>query len=122
MTELYRICAPDAAVIIHVPDPRHSNFLNDPTHVRPITPAILSLFSRERNDEWREGGAANTPLALYTGTDFKIASHEALLAEPYKSQAAARTLTVQALGDAYAQFNNVVEEWRFNLTVLKAPA
>ena len=74
MSEVYRICAPNAQVVIHVPHPRHDNFLDDPTHVRPITPAMMSLFDREANETWRATGAANTPLALYTGVDFKIAS------------------------------------------------
>src|SRR4051812_30210725 len=32
--ELYRICAPGASVRIHVPHPRHDDFIDDPTHVR----------------------------------------------------------------------------------------
>ena len=31
--ELYRVCKPDASVIITVPHPRHDHFLTDPTHV-----------------------------------------------------------------------------------------
>ena len=47
MKELYRICKDGAKVRIHVPHPRSEGYLGDPTHVRPITPMVLSLFSRE---------------------------------------------------------------------------
>ncbi len=30
MSELYRICAPGAQVVIKVPHPRHDDFINDP--------------------------------------------------------------------------------------------
>src|SRR3954467_8023608 len=63
MSELYRIAAPDGRVVIHVPHPRHDNFLGDPTHVRIITPDTLNLFDRAQNDAWRQSGSANTPLA-----------------------------------------------------------
>src|SRR5262249_48391532 len=53
IAELYRICAPDAVVRITVPHPRHDTFIGDPTHVRIITPAVMSLFDRALNDEWQ---------------------------------------------------------------------
>ena len=34
MQELHRIGRPGCRVVIHVPHPRHDNFLGDPTHVR----------------------------------------------------------------------------------------
>ena len=122
MTELYRICAPGAQVVIHVPDPRHINFMSDPTHVRPITPPILGLFDREQNEAWRQAGAANTTLALYTGTDFRITEHQALLAEPYRSKLNDGTISAADVENAYASLNNVIEEWRITLTVRKAQA
>ncbi|HJM52112.1 MAG TPA: hypothetical protein QGF63_20040 [Alphaproteobacteria bacterium] len=53
MSELYRICAPSAQVVIKVPHPRHDDFINDPTHVRPVTPEMLALFDLELNREWQ---------------------------------------------------------------------
>jgi len=52
--ELYRVCAPDARVRILAPHPRHDDFINDPTHVRIITPVLLTLFDRQRNLQWIE--------------------------------------------------------------------
>jgi SAM-dependent methyltransferase len=119
MRELYRICAPGAAVVIHVPHPRHDNFLNDPTHVRPITPQILNLFDREANEDWRRLGAANTPLALYTGVDFKVAEVQTVLAEPYMTQLREQRITPAEIEEAVRARNNVIEEWRLTLLVRK---
>ena len=47
LKELYRICKPRAKIFIFVPHPRHDDFLGDPTHVRVITPQLLSLFSKK---------------------------------------------------------------------------
>jgi hypothetical protein len=63
MKELYRVCAPGAKVEIVVPHPRHDNFIGDPTHVRPVTLGMMTLFDRTACEEWQRGGFANTPLA-----------------------------------------------------------
>ena len=52
--ELYRICQDQAVVHITAPHPRHNDFLNDPTHVRAITPEGIGLFSKRNNEEWLE--------------------------------------------------------------------
>jgi hypothetical protein len=122
MTELYRICAPGASVVIHVPHPRHDDFLNDPTHVRPITPHLLALFDLEMNEASRKAGAANTPLALYTGVDFKIDSFQTVLAEPYASQNQRGEITLPELEEAVRSHNNVISEWRITLLVRKPAA
>jgi hypothetical protein len=62
MKELYRVCAGGAVVAIDVPHPWSSGFAGDPTHVRPITPQIMSLFSKRMNREWKRLGWPNTPL------------------------------------------------------------
>ena len=119
MTELYRICAPDASVIIHVPHPRHDFFLNDPTHVRVITPELMALFNRDFNEQWRTTGASNTPLAFYTGVDFKITSYQGVLAEPFRTQNQTGQISQAELEEAVRFRNNIIEEWRINLRALK---
>lgn len=69
--ELYRICVNGATIDIIVPHPNHDTFIADPTHVRPITGMTMSLFDRELNLIWRETKAANSPLALQCGVNFK---------------------------------------------------
>ncbi|THD62307.1 MAG: hypothetical protein E8A49_08350 [Phenylobacterium sp.] len=119
MRELYRICAPDAQVLINVPHPRHDHFLNDPTHVRPISPETLRLFDRELNEEWARRNIANTPLGLYLGVDFKLVSYQGLLAEPYRSRFNAGDLPKAELDHAVRAYNNVFEAWKMVLRVRK---
>jgi len=120
MQELYRILEPGGRVTIHVPHPRHDHFLNDPTHVRVITPDLLTLFDREQNDLWQATGAANSPLAHYTGVDFKLIFYQSVLSEPYISQFKAGEITEQQLAAWALERNNVMSEYRIQLEARKA--
>jgi hypothetical protein len=119
MVELYRICRNGAIVQIDVPHPRHDNFLNDPTHVRPISPQMLSLFDRELNDQWREHNKANTPLARYTGVDFHITRANSLLAQPYADQFREGRLDQESLAAMERELNNIIEEYQITLVARK---
>ena len=72
MKELYRVSANGAKIRINVPHPRHDDFINDPTHVRIITPGVLELFSKKCCKIWKDGGFSNSPLAIYYDVDFDI--------------------------------------------------
>jgi hypothetical protein len=117
--ELYRIAAPDAAVQINVPHPRHDNFISDPTHVRVITPATLSLFDRQLNDEWKAKGGANTPLAHYTGVDFVIDNVNMIVDEPFATDHRKGELPREMLETLIRLQNNVVLEYQIRLRVRK---
>lgn len=121
-SELYRVCAPEALVRVVVPHPRHDNFINDPTHVRIITPRLLTLFSKKENDRWKAEGFANTPLAHQLGVDFELESHVVELEEPYRSQVAEGVLTEAEWKRALRERNNVASEYRIALRVKKAPS
>lgn len=82
MRELYRVCAPGAQIHITVPHWRSDDFWSDPTHVRVITPQLLTLFSKANCAIWKEQGAANTPIAVMWDIDFKV------LATSYRPRAA----------------------------------
>lgn len=119
MQELYRVCAPGASIEINVPHPRHDNFLGDPTHVRAITPGLLNLFSREANEQYRAGQSSNSPLAIYTGVDFGLASVNTVLAEPFASRLRSGELTPEAAGEAVRLYNNVASEYKIVLRAIK---
>jgi hypothetical protein len=113
MKELYRVCKNDAKVIITVPHPRHDDFMNDPTHVRVITPMILELFSKENNKMWAEKGHPNTPLGLQLDVDFKIVSCNAQIENEYNGQPEV------AIRAAVIKFNNVIKFYTITLKVVK---
>jgi hypothetical protein len=117
MQEVYRVCAPDAVVRINAPHPRHDNFINDPTHVRIITPMMLALFDRENNFDWIAGGHANSTLGLYLDVDFVITEIVAVPAPRYAEMLAKKMITSEELETLAGDMNNVIEEYRI---VLKA--
>jgi SAM-dependent methyltransferase len=119
MQELYRICKHDARIEINVPHPRHENFLNDPTHVRIITPELLGLFSRENNDLWQRAKVANTPLAHYLGVDFVLTKTDKIVDEPYATRYASGVLTDQDLDRMCRELNNIIVEYRIVMVARK---
>ena len=119
MKELYRVCKNESKIEINVPHPKHDNFLGDPTHVRVITPEVLSLFDKRLNDEWKKTGAANTPLAHYLGVDFAISKFKTVLDEPYGKLFASGKITGPDMEVIVRERNNVVSEFRIELTVRK---
>jgi predicted SAM-dependent methyltransferase len=121
MSELYRVCCDKALIRICVPHPRHNDFIDDPTHVRIITPQLLSLFDRTKNDEWRANKCSNTPLAHYLGVDFHITHLEIWLEEPYSSQMQSGQLTTQQLDLEVKTKNNVAKEYRIEMRARKNP-
>ena len=119
--EVYRICAHGASVVIHVPHPRHDNYLGDPTHVRPITPQSLLLFDKQKNEEWVAGGvSAATPLGLYIGVDFFIAGLITVLDPVYHEHLVKEELTLEQISQKSRELNNVIAEYHITLVVRKS--
>lgn len=119
MRELWRVCAPGALVQINVPDPRHDDYLGDPTHVRPITNHVINLFSQRLNRSWAATGAANTPLGMIHGIDFEIENHEMILDEPWSTMHEQGKITPADLADAVRRFNNVIRANKFLVIAIK---
>jgi|HubBroStandDraft_1064217.scaffolds.fasta_scaffold00061_51 hypothetical protein len=117
--ELYRVCAGGAVIALDVPHPRSDGFASDPTHVRPITPQILALFSKERNREWQRLGWPNTPLATYLDVDFEILSAEYALMPFWAGRLQAGTVTQSDLEFAMNSYFNVVDSIKIKLRVVK---
>lgn len=117
--EMWRVCQPNAKITIVVPHPRHDHFLNDPTHVRAITPEGLEMFSQERNREWKQKSMSNTPLGLYLGIDFKIESVSYNPGEPWRSRYQRGEINDAGLGEAMRMYNNVISEVTVVLRAVK---
>jgi hypothetical protein len=109
--ELYRVCKGGAVVKIAVPDPRHDNFFGDPTHVRAVTPQVLTLFSKKNCAAWAKSGAANTPLAVYADVDFELKEIKRIVDPAFVER--------KNLDDLCHAWNNVIVEWRMVLEVVK---
>ncbi len=116
MRELYRVCEAGARVVINAKHPWHNSFVNDPTCVRVLNPAVLSLFDRLVSTH------LEPPLvAQRNDVDFEIVQRQALLEEPYKSQFEAGELSpddITYLADANL---NVCSAIQVELRVHKPP-
>ena len=119
--ELYRICRHGAKVVIEVPHPRHDDFIGDPTHVRIINPRVLTLFSRKNNLRWKQEQRANTTLALFLDVDLELTDIVLVPDERYREQVIKGELTTQQLEALALERNNVVQEYRMTLRVIKEP-
>lgn len=120
--EIYRISKEGAAVKITVPHPRHDLFLGDPTHVRPITPITLSLFSKEKNRLWQARGESYSPLAIYLDVDFEIESTLHILEQEYFTKMQEGELSEEDVLKIASEKNNIVTEYQFLLRVKKEPS
>jgi hypothetical protein len=117
--ELYRVCMPNGRVRINVPHPRHDNFINDPTHVRTITPELLTLFDLEKNKQCIENHFANTPLAMYIGVDFALESSVVVLVPAYDQRFASGELSDETIRTLLAERNNIATEYRIVMRARK---
>ena len=115
--ELYRVCRNGATINIIVPHPRHDFFVQDPTHVRAITPDGLAMFSQKINREAIAKGGANTPLGIYLGVDFAVDSITYQLDEPWFSRHQRGDIKQKDLEYAARHYNNVISQTG---TVLRA--
>lgn len=119
LSEIYRVGRPEAVVSINVPHPRHDNFMHDPTHVRAVTPEMLMLFDKQKNEAWVRAGAANSPLGLYLGIDLQMIEATMILDEPYLSQFRSGELKPDEISRLARERNNVISECRIRLKVRK---
>ncbi len=119
MKELYRVCRADTLIHIRVPHPRHDSFVSDPTHVRPITPFVFSLFSKRNNQHWKDEGAANTPLGFYLNVDFELERAIQILDPVYGALFDAGKITQAEVDLAAREKNNVLMEYDIHLRVVK---
>jgi len=119
LQEIYRIGAPNSTIFIAVPHPRHDDFINDPTHVRVVTPNGLRLFSKEMNRLWKAENCANSPLGLFLDVDFEIAEFTYVLDPEWERKMVNKECCDADLHQAIRHYNNVVKEIRMLLRVVK---
>lgn len=110
MKEIHRILKPNATIEIRVPHHRTDNFFGDPTHVRPITPEMLSLFSKKNCEEFIANKWPNTPLAIYLDVDFELVSTNFGLTEHWGKRYNAGNISKEELHYAMMTYFNVIDE------------
>jgi len=117
--ELYRICEHDARIEITVPHPRHDDFLNDPTHVRPITAETFALFSKANNRQWAQIGAANSQLGISHDVDFEIIDGTFNLDPRWLKRIREESISNDQIMEISLSQNNVIQEIKMTIRVVK---
>jgi hypothetical protein len=119
MKEMYRVCKGGAKIEIVVPHPRSDDFMNDPTHVRPITLNVLALFSKSWNRKWEKDGSANTKLALEHDVDFEPKQEALQLEDRIQKAYEAGHINDETLGILIKERNNIVKAIHLTLEAVK---
>lgn len=117
--ELYRVCRDGAAIHIIALHPRHDDFIDDPTRVRPVTQESMKLLSQAANREWLAAGAPNTTLGLQLGVDFTIETASLGLADPWGKALKHKSVSDADLKNALRSFNNVIKHVDLVLRAIK---
>lgn len=116
---MYRVCKPNATVHIVVPHHRHDNLLHDPTHVRPITPYSLSMFSQKFNKECQLKGQPTTPLGIYLGVDFELLKTVYVPSKLWYKFETERADDMDYLLEQSSFYNNLIQEVDMTLMAIK---
>jgi hypothetical protein len=119
MKELYRVCRDGASIRVVVPHHRHDYFLNDPTHVRPVTADGMTLFSQRLNRQWAKQGISNTPLGLYLGIDFELVEVKQTPSQLWHRLQSQHSVGSETLLQLSALYNNMIEEVHMTLRPVK---
>ena len=120
LQEMYRICEDGATINVHVPSPWHRHFTDDPTHVRPVTPDGLNLFSKEHCQRCIDGGSPETPFAMIYNVDLR--PHDVVWKYDQFWQMKLNYGEVQQskIEELQSMYRNVVAEFQIPLAVVKS--
>ena len=119
MAELYRVCRHGAHVHILSSHPRHESFLSDPTATRAVTVNSMQFFDRQVNEQWKERGVGNTPVAMYENLDFRIINYKLVLDENFTRHAMAKKWSNADLRVNINLYNNAIAATEIHLVVMK---
>lgn len=119
MTEIYRISAPGAKIVIRAPDPRHDDFHGNPSNQRPVSPGLFEPFDLALNEKWQAGRLPGTPLAKYLGIDLPIISVERQLDQQWHDAWQSKLIDDAALVQSMRANNNVVRSCEIVLQARK---
>ena len=108
--ELHQILMPGGTIEIKAPHYRGDGYWGDPTHVRPITPTIMGLFSKKNCRMFAARGWPNTPLADYLDVDLEVESVAMALMPPWAERFQSGEISQADLNYAINTHWNVVDE------------
>ena len=120
LQEMYRVCEDDATIIVHVPSPWHWNYISDPTHVRPVTPDGLNLFSKEHCQHCIDDGCSETPFAMIYDVDLRAHDIDWKLDLVWQNKLDRGEIQPSQMENLHSMYLNVVAEFHIILAVVKS--
>ena len=120
LQEMYRICEDDAEIMVAVPSPWHWNFTSDPSHVRPVTPDGLNLFSKEPCQKCIDEGMSETPFAMIYNVDLRPHDVVWKFDLPWQDKLDKGEVQQSQMEELHFMYRNVVTEFQILLAVVKS--
>jgi hypothetical protein len=117
--ELYRVSRNGAVLEIQTPHWRSDNLLNDPTHIRAITPQMMEMFNQKHIMWITEQGMSHSPLAFDLGVDFEICDIKYDFTHLVKDKLQANEITQEDLNLMFNTMNNIAESTKMLIEVHK---
>ena len=120
LQEMYRICKDDALIQVDVPSPWHWNYISDPSHVRPVTPDGLNLFSKEHCQNCIDNGNSETPFALIYDVDLRPHGVFWKYDQMWYNKIKKGEVKQSQMEEFHSMYRNVVIEFQILLAVVKS--
>ena len=120
LQEMYRVCEDDAHIQVDVPSPWHWNYISDPTHVRPVTPDGLNLFSKEHCQKCIDVGMSETPFAIIYDVDLRPHDVEWKFDQLWQGKIDRGEIHRSQIEEIHSNYRNVVTEFKIPLAVVKS--
>ena len=120
LQEMYRICEDDATIEVYVPSPWHWNYISDPSHVRPVTPDGLNLFSKEHCQNCIDNGNSETPFAIIYDVDLRPHDTVWKYDQMWYNKIKKGEVKQSQMEEFHSMYRNVVAEFQILLAVVKS--
>ena len=120
LQEMYRICEDDAKIEVIVPSPWHWNYTSDPSHVRPVTPDGLNLFSKEFCQWCMDEGTSETPFAMIYDVDLRPHNIVWMYDKMWQKKLNNGEIKHSQMSELHSMYRNVIQDYTFILAVVKS--
>jgi hypothetical protein len=120
LQEMYRICEDDALIQVDVPSPWHWNYISDPSHVRPVTPDGLNLFSKEHCQKCIDEEKSETPFAMIYDVDLRPHDVVWKYDQFWQNKLNKKEVQQSQMEELHSMYRNVVTEFQIPLAVVKS--
>lgn len=117
--EMYRVSRNGAVWEIQTPHWRSDNYLNDPTHIRPITAQMMELFNKKHIIWTIKEGLSHSHLAFDLDIDIEICDVKYEFTHLIKEKLESKEMSQEELYLAFNTMNNIAESTKMLIEVHK---